>query len=224
MGRGGVIFAKATTMTGLRSLTLLAIVLVATPVMASPLGRAKAKPRLKLLRTTLRTHTQLKRSNLALPLPKSNILGDKTAAAKQYADSWTCRESSRALVRTLGQKGVKLKLDSSGKKAFDWGKEGKVSYHYYAVDSTRKTTLLVDPTAGSNFKNDAKRGGMLHGLLHRAATQLGQPAAVADKIARRVRTGRDGLLVLTRTNEIDVYRSALDQAAAMISHRDAERK
>lgn len=184
----------------------------------------RAKPRLRVLRTTLRTHTQLKRSGLALPLPKSNILSNQTAAKKRYADSWTCRESSRALVAALGGKGVKLKLDSSGKNAFDWGKEGKVSYHYYAVDSSRRPTLLVDPTAGSNFKNDAQQGGMLHSLLHRAATQLGQPAKVADKIARRVRKGRDGLLVLTRTHEIDVYRAALDQAAAMVAHRDAERR
>ncbi len=205
------------------SVVLLSLISITTSASATP-PTTSARLRLRVLRTTLRTHSQLKRSGLPLPLPKSNVLSNQTAAKKRYADSWTCRESSRTLIATLGGKGVKLQLDSSGKNAFDWGREGKVSYHYYAVDSSTRPTLLVDPTAGSNFRNDAKQGGMLHGLLHRVATQLGQPAKVADTIARRVRKGRDGLLVLTRASEIDVYRAALEKAASLIAHRDAERE
>ncbi len=191
--------------------------------LASP--RTQARERASLIRSCLVTHRGLVAAGKPLPLPESEVIESGRARAKTYAASWTCRESTRLLLGSLG--GRSLVLDSSGKNAFLWGKEGWVSFHYYAVDDPKRPSLLVDPTASSNFRLDVQAGGLLRTLLDEAARDLGQPQATADRIARRIdRGGQNGLLVLARPGEIDVYREALERAARMrkAATRDAERR
>jgi len=130
------------------------------------------------------------------------------------------------LSRFLALQGQNLTLDSSGRNTFHWGKEGWVSYHYYGVDDPKQPTILVDPTAASNYGRDARPGGLLHLLLSEAARDLGHPRA-GETVARRiVGAGGQGLLVLAHPAEIAVYREALERAARMCRSamlRDGER-
>jgi len=103
-------------------------------------------------------------------------------------------------------------MDSVGKNAFRWGKEGLVDYHYFGVDNLRRPTLLVDPTASSNFAIQVGPGGLLQGYLKQAAARLGDPRAAQRVIRRIARGGSNGLLVLTRPTDIAIYREALDRA------------
>jgi hypothetical protein len=149
-----------------------------------------------------------------LRLPESKVLSHDAARAKTYASSWTCRESSRLLIEKLAASGQKLELDSSGKNAFQWGNEGFVSFHYYAVDSTSQPRLLVDPTASSNFAMDVQPGGLMRQYLDEAGRTLGTPRA-AKQVLRRMLASRSGdLLILDRPAEIAVYRDALERAAS----------
>jgi hypothetical protein len=216
-----LLLALAPARTEARPLSLSA--LAARLGLASP--RAQARERASLIRSCLVTHSALVTAGKPLPLPESGVLGSETARAKTYAASWTCRESTRLLLGSLG--GRSLVLESSGKNAFLWGKEGWVSFHYYAVDDPRRPTLLVDPTASSNFRMDVQAGGLLRSLLDEAARDLGQGQAAADRIARRIdRGGPNGLLVLARPGEIAVYREALERAAKLrkAATRDSERR
>lgn len=219
-----LLLAAVPTAVEARPLTL--STLAARLGLASP--RAQARERASLIRSCLVTHRGLVAAGKPLPLPESGILGSETARAKTYASSWTCRESTRLLLGSLGSLGGRsLVLDSSGKNAFLWGKEGWVSFHYYAVDNPKRPTLLVDPTASSNFRMDVQAGGLLRSLLDEAARDLGQPQTAADQIARRIdRGGSNGLLVLARPGEIAVYREALERAARLrkAATRDAERR
>jgi hypothetical protein len=122
--------------------------------------------------------------------------------------------------------GRSLTVDSSGANTFRWGKEGLVSYHYYGVDDPRRPSVLVDPTAATNYGRDAKPGGLLHLLLGGAGRDLGYPRAAEAVAGRIVRAGDTGLLVLANPAEIAVYRGALERAAQMCRGamtRDAER-
>lgn len=187
--------------------------------------RVPPRARAQMIRAGIQTHRTLVTKKAPITLPKSNIIADKAAAQKRYADSWTCRESSKLLIQQLGQKKVKLTLESSGKNAFKWGNEGLVSYHYYAVDDPKRPTVLLDPTAASNFQRDAQPGGLLHGLLAEAGRSLGQPKA-AERVARRIaKGGFNGLLVLGNEAEISVYKDALERAAKKRAEvtRNAER-
>ena len=188
----------------------------------TPLGQRAATIHAGVL-----VHRRLLRAGKKVKLPASQILANKVAASKKYADSWTCRESTRLLLKKLTGAPVKLSLESSGKGTFDWGAEGKVSYHYYAVDNPAHPALLLDPTAGSNFSVDARPGGLLHGLLREAGKNLKQPQA-AQRVARRIAGGGiDGLLVLANQADISVYRHALEAAARIKTggaSRDVERR
>jgi hypothetical protein len=191
-------------------------------------GQLQPRFRGGLIRSCLQTHRTLLDAHKPLPLPESGVLGSEVARAKTYAASWTCRESTRLLLSSLdaGLNGRRLVLDSSGKNAFRWGNEGWVSFHYYAVDDPRRPTLLVDPTASSNFRMDVQPGGLLRTLLTEAARDLGQPSSAVERIARRIdRGGSNGLLVLANPAEIDLYREALERAARLrkAATRDAER-
>jgi hypothetical protein len=107
----------------------------------------------------------------------------------------------------------RLELSSVGRNTFRWGREGWVDYHYFAVDNPRNPTLLIDPTAGTNFAWYAGPDGPLHRLLQQEGRRLGQQKA-ADRVARRLaRGGVDGMLILVTPQEIAVYRAALEQAA-----------
>lgn len=181
--------------------------------------------RAQMMRTGIHLHRRLSTQKHTVKMPKSAVLTDKAAASKKYADSWTCRESSKLLIKQMAGKNVKMQLDSSGKNAFRWGDEGLVSYHYYAVDNPQKPTVLLDPTATSNFGRDAQPGGMMHSLLAQAGKNQGQPKA-AERVARRIaKGGVDGLLVLGNQHEISVYREALELAAKKRAEvtRNAER-
>lgn len=215
-------------MSPLRLSVLLVLMALAASAEARPLfaKRSPAPGQRQLLRQGLKIHRTLAKAQTPLPLPKSGVLADSVARAKTYAQSWTCRESSRLLIAKLGEAGCRLQLDSSGKNTFDWGAEGKVSYHYYGVDDLRRPTVLLDPTASSNFARDAQPHGLLHGFLGDAAKQLGQADKTAQKIARRVAKGSaQSLLVLTRPEEIAVYKLALELAAQRRAEvtRNAER-
>lgn len=176
-------------------------------------SRAQVRARARVIRGGLSAHRRLVKTGARVQMPSSNILTDQVAAAKKYSDSWTCRESSRLLIKSLSGMANGLKLSSSGKNTFKWGKEGWVSYHYYAVDDPKRPTLLLDPTASSNFAKDARPGGLMHSFLTEAGKQLGHPGA-ADRVAKRIAGGgHDGLLVLATQPEIDVYRAALEAAA-----------
>jgi len=154
-------------------------------------------------------------------MPASKILTDKTAASKRYGDSWTCRESSKALATALGMRSCTANLSSSGKNTFKWGNEGWVSYHYYLVDNAQKPTVLLDPTAASNFGVDARPGGMLHTLLGQVGQDL-RLANAANRVVRKVAEGRNhGLLILANRAEITVYREVLERAAKI--HAQASR-
>ena len=185
------------------------------------------RQRASTIHQAVMVHQRLVHAGKKVKIPRSKILKNDVAAAKKYADSWTCRSSTQMLLKKLSGTAVKLTLDSSGKGTFDWGKEGKVSYHYYAVDDPGRPTLLVDPTAGSNFSVDARPDGLLHGLLRDAGKALHQPNA-AERVARRIaRGGIDGLLVLANQADIAVYRHALEAAARIKTGgvtRDAERR
>jgi hypothetical protein len=210
-------------------LILLASGLAAPPASEArqrdPAARADARARACLIRACLLTHRALVVAAQPLPLPESDVLSSATACSKRYAASWTCRESSRLLIAKLGR-GRALQLSSSGENAFLWGKEGWVSYHYYAVDDRERPRLLVDPTAASNFRHDVQPGGLLRGFLAEAGRELGQPAAAERVAARILRGGENGLLVLASQSEIAVYRHALESAAALRARvaREAERR
>jgi hypothetical protein len=177
--------------------------------------KTRARARARVIRRGISAHRHLVHKGPAIKLPKSNVLSSKRAAAKKYADSWTCRASSRLLIRQLKGQRAGLVLDSSGKKTFKWGKEGWVSYHYYAVDDPARPTVLLDPTAVSNFRRDAQPGGMMASLLQKAGEKLKQPKA-ANRVTRRLaRGGIDGMLVLANPGDIAVYREALEQAASL---------
>jgi hypothetical protein len=181
--------------------------------------------RARLVRGTIQLHRQMRASSTPVHVSKSSILPDAVATAKKYGDSWTCRSSTELLIKRLAASGLRLKLDSAGKGAFDWGREGKVSYHYFGVDSTSRPKVLLDPTATTNFGRDVQPGGMMLGLLERAGQQQGAPRA-ARRVARRIaRGGIGGLLVLGNASEIAVYRQALEDAARKQARvrRNAER-
>jgi len=203
-----------------RSFLLLLLLLA-----GSASAQSRVPQRLGLIRGVVRAHQTLRHANTAVPLPSSTILSDRVASAKTYGDSWTCRSSTCLLIQRAGQRNVRLEMDSVGKNAFKWGKEGSVSYHYFGVDNLRRPTLLVDPTASSNFGRDARPGGLLHGLLTQAGAKLGQPRA-AQRVARRIAGGGvNGLLVLTRTADIGVYREALEQAVKQLEMtRNSQRR
>jgi hypothetical protein len=186
----------------------------AGPVEArSPFSRGKMQARVKLIRSGIQQHQQLRSTMTPVVLAKSKILQNSVASAKKYGDSWTCRSSTELLIKQLGRQGIPLKMDSVGKNAFNWGKEGKVSYHYFGVDNPKRPTVLLDATASTNFARDVEPGGMMLGLLQQAGRQLGQPRA-AERVVRRIaRGGVKGLLVLANEAEIAVYRKALDDAA-----------
>jgi len=190
-------------------------------------GKVNHRPRTRTIRAGITVHRSLVHKKTAVKMPRSNVIKNQVAAQKKYADSWTCRESTRMLLKKIGRAGgLKLTLDSSGKGAFDWGAEGKVSFHYYAVDNQASPRLLLDPTASSNFASDARPGGMLHGLLRDAGARLGQRHA-AERVARRIaRGGIDGLLVLANQADIAVYQDALEAAARIRTgmQRDAQRQ
>jgi hypothetical protein len=191
------------------------------------LRRQSPEPRrakIDLLRRVVTSHRELRAGGAAVHLPSSDILSDPVASSKRYGDSWTCRESTRLLLRHL--EGGGLTLDSVGRRAFRWGQEGWVDYHYFAVDNPRRPTLLVDPTASSNFAADARPGGLLHRFLEEAGQKRGQ-GVLAARIARRIeRGGARGLLVLFGESEVAIYREALERAARMASAaaREAERR
>lgn len=167
------------------------------------------------IRTGITTHKGLIRSNAPVTMPRSDILSNTVAARKLYGDSWSCRESSRLLVKTLANKSVRMSLDSSGKNAFKWGNEGWVDYHYYLVDNAARPTILLDPTASSNFARDARAGGLMHGFLMEAGRAQGKTKA-AQRLARRIeRGGIGGLLVIANQPEISVYKDALERAARL---------
>ncbi len=186
----------------------------------------EARARASLIRACIATHRELQKEHPALPLPSSEILPGQVAAAKTYGASWTCRESSRLLIRRLVERDQRLTLDSSGKNAFRWGAEGLVSFHYYAVDDPGAPRLLVDATAVSNFGLDVGQGGVLRRLLGEAGSAQRKPAAAARVLKRIERGGIDGLLVLAHPDEIAVYRDALERAANLRRGmtRDAERR
>jgi len=168
-------------------------------------------PRIRTIRTAILAHRAL--SGTRTPLPSSSVLTDKVAAGKTYGDSWTCRSSTTLLLDRLARSNVQLRMVSDGKNTFRWGKEGSVSYHYFAVDNPKRPSLLVDPTASSNFGAYCQPGGMMHGLLAEAGQRLGQPRAAARVAHRIARGSAGGLLVLTQPADIAVYREALTQAA-----------
>lgn len=187
--------------------------------------RSKHRVRANAIRSGISMHKMLKQTKTAVDLAQSNILSNDVAKGKKYSDSWTCRSSSRLLIQNLSRQRVNLKLDSAGQNTFKWGKEGWVSYHYYAVDNPKRPTVLLDPTAFSNFGRDAQPGGMLHQLLGEAGRSLGQPKA-AERVAQRIaRPGFEGLLVLANQPEIAVYKDALERAARTRAQvtRNAER-
>jgi hypothetical protein len=192
----------------------LANVLSTLKAKLSPAG-SELRVRASLLRGSLQVHRELTRANTPLTMPKSNVLTDEVAASKTYAASWTCRESSRLLIDKLGRQNLKLQLDSSGKNAFLWGNEGWVSYHYYAVDNPKHPTVLVDPTASSNFARDARPGGLLYNFLIESSRDLKRGKAGERVAARVARGGLDGLLLLADAGEIAVYREALERAARL---------
>lgn len=223
-------------------LVFILAVMAPAPALARPLGlRQLFKPpsartsltqpahrqRTSTIRTTISAHRKLLGKGKRIKLPRSAVLSNSAAANKKYADSWTCRASTRMLLKKLSGSAVKLTLDSSGKGAFNWGAEGKVSFHYYATDNPARPTILLDPTAGSNFAADARPGGLLHTLLKDAGRKFNQPKA-AERVARRVaRGGVDGLLVLANQADITVYRAALEEAARIkrgSASRDIERQ
>jgi hypothetical protein len=210
---------------------LLALLLAHSPAAAAPglwqtLGRgahwlAGARARATLVRTTSQLHASLVRAKVPLTLPPSDVLMENERQ-RVYSASWTCRSSTELLLEQLKRRNLdgKLQIASSGQKTFNWGKEGWVSYHYYAVDDPTRPTLLVDPTAASNFGVDGVRpGGLLRELLGEAGRRLAQPGAADRVVARLVRAGDRGLLVLTNRAEIDVYREALERAAEMLRAR-----
>jgi hypothetical protein len=185
-------------------------------------GRARAQ----LIRSGIQIHRGLRRAGVPTPLPPSNVLPDAVSRAKRYGDSWTCRSSSCMLSSKLAGAGQALAVDSVGKNAFRWGREGRVSYHYFGVDNVARPTVLLDPTAVTNFANDVRPGGLLHRLLDQAGQRMGQ-ASAAQRVAWRIaKGGFDGLLVLASPAEIAVYKEALEQAAALRAHvtRNAERR
>ncbi len=167
------------------------------------------------IRTGISTHHGLVRRGALVKMPQSDILTNKVAAQKKYSDSWTCRESSRLLGKTMAACKVQMTVESSGKKAFKWGKEGWVDYHYYLVDSAAKPTILLDPTGSSNFAKDARQGGLMRGLLAEAGQARGAPKAAARLADRIQRGGIGGLLVIANPTEIGIYKDALDKAARL---------
>ena len=177
--------------------------------------RAVTRVRVNSIRTGISAHKGLVRNNAPVSMPSSNILSNKVASKKVYGDSWSCRESSRLLIKTLAGSRIKMTLDSSGKNAFKWGNEGWVDYHYYLVDNAARPTVLLDPTASSNFAKDARTGGLMHGLLMEAGRAQGTPKA-AERLAKRIeRGGFGGLLVIANQPEISVYKDALERAARL---------
>ncbi len=175
--------------------------------------RVATKAWAKNIRQGIVVHKGLVRRNASITMPQSAILDNKVAAKKKYGDSWSCRESSRLLIKSLAGCRVKMNLGSSGKKAFKWGNEGWVDYHYYVVDNAAKPTILLDPTASSNFAKDARTGGLLHGFLMEAGRAKGKTKA-AQRLARRIELGGiGGLLVIANQAEISVYKDALERAA-----------
>ncbi len=207
---GGFNLRKALQATGLKT----------RPVAKARTGAmSQVRLRANTIRTAIKVHKSLVSRKTAVKMPQSKILKNHVAAAKKYADSWTCRESSRMLLKKLTGTDVKLTLGSSGKGAFDWGAEGKVSYHYYAVDNQAAPKLLIDPTAASNFAVDARPKGMMHNLLKEAGKRLGQPKAAARVTRRLARGGIQGMLVLANPADIAVYRDALDAAGRMQAQR-----
>lgn len=195
----------------LLTMAMAAVLLASAPASART-GRLDGRAR-SLIRTAISSHFRLLQSRAPLPLPKSKILSDQVAANKKYGDSWTCRGSTCMLIDKMRGKGPALVLDSVGKNAFRWGNEGLVSYHYFGVDNPRRPSVLLDPTAVSNFARDVAPGGMLRGLLAAEGRKRGDPKA-AERVTRRIaRGGINGLLVLANPNEIAVYKGALEQAA-----------
>lgn len=189
--------------------------------------RTRARARAGLIRAGIQLNGIMKANNTRVTMPSSKILSQQVAAAKAYGDSWTCRESSRLLVGKLAQKHKRMSVDSSGKNTFKWGNEGWVSYHYYVVDKPGRPTLLMDPTATSNFGRDVGPGGMMSNLLQQVGRDLGH-ARAAQNVARRIATGGvkgQGLLVLASPKEIAVYQEVLERAARLKAQatRDAER-
>lgn len=177
--------------------------------------RAATRAWANKIRTGISSHHGLVRRGASVKMPKSDILNNQVAAQKKYSDSWTCRESSRLLGKTMAACKIQMTVDSSGKKAFKWGTEGWVDYHYYLVDSSAKPTFLLDPTASSNFARDARQGGLMHGLLMEAGQSKSAPKAAA-RLARRIeRGGIGGLLVIANPTEIAIYKDALDRAAKL---------
>ena len=188
-------------------------------------ARMVARARASQIRTGIQVHKSLIHSGAAVNMPQSEILSNKVAAKKVYGDSWSCRESSRLLSTSLVHRKVKMTLDSSGKNAFKWGNEGWVDYHYYLVDNASRPTVLLDPTASSNFARDARSGGLMYNFLMEAGRSLGQNKA-ASRLARRIhRGGIGGLLVIANQPEIAVYKDALERAARLKAQvtRNAER-
>lgn len=184
---------------------------------------AQARTRACLIKSCRTLHREL--LGTPLPLPESSVLPDEVARAKTYGASWTCRDSTRLLIERLAAAGQRLVLDSSGKEAFEWGSEGKVSFHYYGVDDLRRPRLLADATAMSNFSADVQPGGLMRRYLEEAGLELGKPAA-ARRVLQRMLAARSGdLLILTRPSEIAVYKDALERAASRLRamRRDAER-
>jgi hypothetical protein len=176
----------------------------------------KARARGALIRTTMELHKSLVAARVPLTLPQSDVLKERERQ-RLYSASWTCRSSTELLIAQLKQRKLTLQLSSSGENTFRWGKEGLVSYHYYAVDDPARPSLLVDPTAASNFgANDIRTGGLLRGLLASAGRKLGEPRAAERVVTRLQRAGDSGLLVLANRAEIDVYREALERAAEML--------
>ena len=65
------------------------------------LAREVRVSRFEAIRSATRIHSQLRRSRTPVNMAKSKILSNRTAAAKKYGDSWTCRSSTGMLIRQL---------------------------------------------------------------------------------------------------------------------------
>jgi hypothetical protein len=170
--------------------------------------------------TALSVDHRLRAARVDIKLEPGGEVPDDKAKEKRYGDSWTCRNSTNALRAALGDQGIHLKLDSSGKKVFNWGAEGLVDFHYYAVDSLSNPRVLVDPTASSNFARDARPDGLIFRILLKTGKAMGDAQAAVD-IAKRIETNSgNGLLILNDPTQILIFKGAMEQAAKVMLTRD----
>jgi len=202
-------------------LSLLLMVLWLSPVPGRADGpggrleqRQRARERAQLVRAGRSFHRLLVDQRVPLPLPPSDIVPDELARKKTYGSGWTCRSSSRRLIQQLGQRGLEAHLGSSGRDVWSWGAEGVVDYHYYVLDHPQRPSVLMDPTAVSNFQVSVRPGGVLVELLRQAGQNLAAPNAAERVAARLAGLSGNDLLILARPDEIAVYRGAIELAAA----------